>query len=462
MAEGRLLYSKILAVGFISLSGMWMEAAEMPVASRVDVTQVSGYEGRRIEIVAPVKSVASSRTSGTRYYNFGDAYPRQALTARVDADDQEVVFTKRMPRIGQTVRVSGVIENSSTGYQIRIKEPMQIEIVEPDFPEALQSNSDGAEERDAFASALRRLLAEGDYAALEALSTRWRTEKSRFEDGLWKLSSFYGSLTPRSGSSAEDMDLLVTRIDAWSEQFPESVTPHILAAVVHVQRAWEARGSGWAHTVTEEGWEIFDKELQLARARLEGVGSHAEEICPHWRAVMQTVALGQQWSPKDKQTLFTRAVTREPEYLSYYFRHAFSLLPRWGGEPGAVQAFAASFPGDFGSELAARIPWSLQPYHENLFLNEGFKWEHVAKGFEQLDARYPNSAKNKSQAALMAGMASDRKLCKYWLDELGDNVDMRIWVNWENVELAKRWVDDTEHPPLAIFQLSSKQEDESE
>ena len=36
-----------------------------------------------------------------------------------------------------------------------------------------------------------------------------------------------------------------------------------------IAKAWEARGSGWAHTVSSEGWKEFSDHLALARAALE-------------------------------------------------------------------------------------------------------------------------------------------------------------------------------------------------
>lgn len=37
----------------------------------------------------------------------------------------------------------------------------------------------------------------------------------------------------------------------------------------YIKYAWNARGGGWASTVSEQGWEFFRKRVQLAREHLE-------------------------------------------------------------------------------------------------------------------------------------------------------------------------------------------------
>jgi hypothetical protein len=81
----------------------------------------------------------------------------------------------------------------------------------------------------------------------------------------------------------------------------------------------------------------------------------------------------------------------------------------------------------------------------------------MQEGFEFLIQKYPRSTRIKSAYALFAGMAEQREICKRLLDQLGDEVDMELWVTWEQVQKAKDWaVDPTKTPPSVLWLANSE------
>lgn len=96
-------------------------------------------------------------------------------------------------------------------------------------------------------------------------------------------------------------------------------------------QAWEARGSGWAYEVTEEGWKGFTENLAKAREHF----TKAWELHPEYPeapSYMIIVAMGGGAEPGETERLwFDRAVAAQLDYHVAYAQFLNSLLPRWGG-----------------------------------------------------------------------------------------------------------------------------------
>lgn len=122
---------------------------------------------------------------------------------------------------------------------------------------------------------------------------------------------------------------------AAAEQFakPDSgVDPWITAMVVgrdHVRRAGEARGTGFANTVTPQGWKGLGEHLAAAREQL----TRAHELHPEWpeaASEMISVSLGE--GSDEERLWFDRAVAAQFDHEPSYDRMLLqTLLPRWGG-----------------------------------------------------------------------------------------------------------------------------------
>jgi hypothetical protein len=298
--------------------------------------------------------------------------------------------------------------------------------------------------------AIRGLFATNDFAALEELATAWRQNKDKFLDGGWKLHLFYDALTPRRADTTQAWENCFQKIEAWQDAFPASVTPNILWAVAMTRYAWDARGSGYADTVTPEGWELFKERLTEARDELEQIEGRRSE-CPHWYAAMQTIALGQQWNRRDYERLFEEAVAREPAYYSFYDRKAFYLLPRWFGRPGEWHTFAKSLsqrlPDGLGDEFYARIIISCGRLEHKKFKDSGLNWQPIRDAFEVTRVKYPDSTWWLNQYARHAVWAGDRDTTINLFAEIGDRFDMSIWNTWEFIEASRHGAMHRKPPP---------------
>jgi len=91
--------------------------------------------------------------------------------------------------------------------------------------------------------------------------------KERFPGGDWKLYRFYQGLAKPEGGN-DDSDATwqhhVKALANWLKASPHSTAAHIALAEGYSDYAWNARGTGYADTVTDRGWKEFYERLARA------------------------------------------------------------------------------------------------------------------------------------------------------------------------------------------------------
>src|SRR5262249_13901499 len=94
------------------------------------------------------------------------------------------------------------------------------------------------------------------------------------------------------GGNAEAFlcDLLAKKekVDPW--------LPNVLKGEAEIEAAWEARGSGWAYTVSKDAAKGFHEHLELAREALTAAWKKAPQR-PEAAAAMIAVAMAEQENP---------------------------------------------------------------------------------------------------------------------------------------------------------------------
>ncbi len=118
----------------------------------------------------------------------------------------------------------------------------------------------------------------------------------------------------------------------------ENVTRLNLKGHFLVQYAWEARGGGYAGTVTEEGGKLFQQRLAEAEKTL----ARCYELFPNdWQApcTMINVELGQGQGRDRMELWFSRALKNNPGSLQACNNKMQYLLPRWYGSKEEQLAF---------------------------------------------------------------------------------------------------------------------------
>ena len=239
-----------------------------------------------------------------------------------------------------------------------------------------------------------------------------------------------------------------SKLDAWKAAFPDSLTQPVARAEALVNYAWEARGGGYANTVTGEGWKLLAERLGQARGVLEDAAKLPVRD-PHWYNVMQSVALGEGWDRDRSEALFAEAVAAEPTYYHYYFSRTSAELPRWA--PIRTP----------GSTSPRRPPARTTPTRASLFIRGSSgptkgRWEAAFKtrgstgkksgqGFRDIEKRYPNSNWNLNNFCRFACLAGDRETAHELFDRLGDAVSIPTWGNRTGFEGWRRWAEPSQN-----------------
>ncbi len=315
-------------------------------------------------------------------------------------------------------------------------------------PPALE---DGPAAHGQLAEAASILFKKNDWASIETQAQELRETRARFLDGEWKLHSFYQGLSPAYwGHNEHDWQAsLTTKHQAWLAAFPQSITERVAHGEALTDYAWQARGAGFANTVTKEAFQLFEERLAEARKVLE----QAEALptnCPEWSSAMLMIGLGQNWERKEYDRIYKQAVEAEPTYYSYYVQKLTHLLPRWAGEPGEWQRFAEQAareddPAE-GLTVLARIYIAALDYGEVTFEAGDPAWKKVARGLLDILERYPRSTSNARNFFRLCRSAGDREFAKQVLAKVGDQPDVTAWGTLGQFETARLWAEGKEGP----------------
>ena len=291
-------------------------------------------------------------------------------------------------------------------------------------------------------------LVEKNYDALDQAAREARTKKTRFKGGVWKLYIFYDSLgKPTVGEAATDEDWTyhIGRVKDWIAARPESVSARIALAQTYEIYASEARGGGYANTVSNTGWKLYHERVDMAAATL-AEAAKLKEKCPFWYEAMQNVALAQGWNKAQARKLIDDAVAFEPAYYHYYREYANYLLPKWYGQPGESEAFAEESVNKVGGkegkfiyfEIASLVTCQCDSNESHI---ENFSWPKIKEGFAALGELYGYSNLKQNRFAHMAVEANDKPAAQQAFSLIGNDWDHGVWRSGRKFEEAKNWAE---------------------
>ena len=179
----------------------------------------------------------------------------------------------------------------------------------------------------------------------------------------------------------------------------------------YLSYAWQARGTGYANTVTERGAELFTERLAIAASALEAAwdgNPHDARICRE----MMRVELGQGKGRERLETWFQRGMRLEPSNTDLCYEKLEYLRPRWYG---SVKEMI-----DFGRECTANTNWSggvrlmladahyeasreIQDKEERAaYWKQPNVWKDVAFAYEQFFKLYPQEVGYRYNYAMYA------------------------------------------------------------
>jgi hypothetical protein len=150
---------------------------------------------------------------------------------------------------------------------------------------------------------------------------------------------------------------------------------------------------------------------------------------PGWFDAMMTVAMGLGVTREGYERLFREAVAAQPGYTAFYLHKAYYLLPRWYGQEGEWQRFAAEVRAAHGVELYARIGWAQGAFEgfPQMFKARSIVWSDMKAGYEEMLRRNPGSVWTMNCLARVAWAAGDRETSARMFERIGDDYYSTAW-----------------------------------
>lgn len=217
--------------------------------------------------------------------------------------------------------------------------------------------------------------------------------------------------------------------------------------------AWDARGGGWADTVTEPNAKLFSERLAEAETAFEKAWKldPKNALAP---TKMITVAMGLGQPRARMEIWFERAMQAEPDNYAACHYKLFYLEPKWLGSEKEML--------DFGRQCLKagnwrmRIPFILIRAHENLsryprgdrkdyatqtdrdYFKNGAAWDDIRDVHEGYLKHFPESHGDRSYYAVLACWSGKWAEAHRQFDVLGDKAVVSVFGSKEEYLRLRR------------------------
>lgn len=290
-------------------------------------------------------------------------------------------------------------------------------------------------------TAWQQLLRAEKFDELEAIVAQIRRDRPHDAEGRMRLSVFYDGVAPMAKADDEwEADLAL--LERWRKAKPKSVAAHNALARGWRMYGWHARGSGYANTVSEDGFakyqERIDKSYELTELALT-----LEEKDAYLYRIKAELAVDLGQSAAELESILTRSLEVDPEYSAPLSEAVRYYLPRWHGAPGDLEKFIAHGAdltrAQLGESFYAKGVIETTNFHSSdVFEDFQFSWPRVKQGFADLRRRFPKSINDAKLNLRFAGYHRDRAEARLAAEHLkailpvGYKLDSQTnrWLRW--------------------------------
>lgn len=330
---------------------------------------------------------------------------------------------------------------------------------------------DGPRAREILTSQVKKMFTDRKFAELDAMAEEFRTTKSRFPDGVWKLQIFITAFNLATRTPQWAFTSYISLAEEWRRTRPNSILARTVLAKAWSNYAWNERGGGFASEVKEEAWPVVRERLDKAWQIINEPLPLGTNDCPTRHDLRLIIAKSRGVEREQFEELFQEALRQSPGYYHYYATKADYLLPKWYGEQGEWQRFIEKVadlnPAGEGATVYTRTAWSMfQDKDWQNFKDSEVSWTRMKAGFTEIDHNYPDSPWIHNNFAKFACRAGDRDTANLLLKRIGletyypeawgkDNVDAcRTWAELPTLEeLSKsRLVEQSSRLKARVFQ----------
>jgi len=285
---------------------------------------------------------------------------------------------------------------------------------------------------------------------LDCIGDRARASKERFPGGHWKIHELYKGLydpEPRKHATEQDWTDLMQWLQEWVRTHPKSATARIALASAWIGYAGAARGSGYADTVSQNGWRLYEERTAEAERVLKDAAALPVK-CPESYVVKLNIAQNQSWPKERILALFDEAMAFEPGYYYYGRGVAMLLEPKWFGEPGETAKFLQESADRIGGREGDAYYFLVASSKDVICGCEDqpeLSLDRIERGYDAVEQLYGVSMINLNQLAFLTLRVGklDIVLADKTFQRIGREWSKYSWGDEKIFEQTKDWVQQT-------------------
>ena len=281
------------------------------------------------------------------------------------------------------------------------------------------------------------------YDVLEKTLLSLLRGKNREKGGVASLSRAYQKLC-NIQEPERSYFMRIAQIKIWLNEYKSSHFANACLGMGYINYAWEARGEGFANTVTEEGGRLFKDRLLTAKEYLEKAYS-LDQSDPNVPARLITVAMGLGLERKEVERQFQRAILADPTDHEAYFTKLEYVKPKWYGSKEEMFSFAREAVRK--APPNSTIPMVLTAAHWEMYQLSGgnasyFRnpnvWKEMKQVYQTVTKSFPEAIAIHNWFARTAHLAGDYEVAREELKKIGDDWRKGVWGDKETFEEVKR------------------------
>lgn len=192
-------------------------------------------------------------------------------------------------------------------------------------------------------SRVQLLFAEADFELIARAERELGFSDQRFSatdpthtTGEYYFDAWYWALYVLFG---RDSGRFADTLEKWKAATGGAGYVILAEALAREGEGWDARGTGYAGTVSKEAWAIYTRQLEEAESLLDSA-SPALKSTGSWHAVKLRLAYQLGAKKGTGAPEFQRAVAAWPYYMRLYNTAVNYSMPEWGGNFDDVEAIA--------------------------------------------------------------------------------------------------------------------------
>jgi hypothetical protein len=196
-----------------------------------------------------------------------------------------------------------------------------------------------------------------------------------------------------------------------------------------VDAAWCARGSSWASSVTDEGWQHFKERLAKANDILETAYAKYPAEGEIARSMIN-VELGQGQGRDRMEMWFQRATKANPDDYAAYKCKEWYLQPRWYGSVEDIVSFGKECvkTGNWAARIPMIFPTSIAEAsdQDSTLYSRDDIWQPLEEVYREYLSHYPDSVNYRTWFAKHAADGGHLDVAREQLKILGSNWDHAV------------------------------------